>query len=111
MLRSTTIHKTRFAFPTFEVTTVSRSIWLPDLAGWPHGGRKFLYKNKRSGERDSTKIVINMEEFVKTVFSFQYGPDDVFGGSGYLFDISKEGGYVRLFGNDGEVPPSLTEHQ
>src|SRR5271167_3531839 len=48
-------------------------------------GKKFLYKNKRSGERDAARIVIGMEEFAKTLFAFNYGPDDVFGGTGYVF--------------------------
>jgi hypothetical protein len=33
-------------------------------------GRKFLYKNKRSGERDSNRIPISMEEFTKPFTRF-----------------------------------------
>jgi len=43
-------------------------------------GKKFLYKNKRSGEREVGRS-IGMEEFVKTVFAFLFGPDDMFGGT------------------------------
>jgi hypothetical protein len=63
-------------------------------------GKKFLYKNKRTGERDSNYVGIVMEEFVKTLHAFQYGPDDVYGGTQYLFDTSA--GYKKLFG-DQEV--------
>ena len=41
------------------------------------GGRRFLYKNKRSGERESNCIVIGMEEFVKTLYAFLFGPISV----------------------------------
>ena len=76
------------------------------------GGRKFSYKNKRSGagEKDAKKggeISVGMEEFTKTLFAFLYGPDDVYGGTGYVFDSTAEGGYSKLFGREGEVLPSL----
>ena len=76
-------------------------------------GKKFSYKNKRSGptERDGKKgsdINIGMEEFTKTLYAFQYGPDDVHGGTGHVFDATAEGGYSKLFGVDGEVLPALT---
>jgi hypothetical protein len=67
-------------------------------------GRKFLYKNKRSGERDANYIGIGMEEFIKTVYAFQFGPDDVFGGTQNLFDTGDGGGYRKLFGDgSGDV--------
>jgi len=72
-------------------------------------GKKFLYKNKRSGERDAGRIVVGMEEFVKTLYAFMFGPDDVFGGTGYVFDATKEGGYVKLFGDGKELLPSLSK--
>jgi hypothetical protein len=68
-------------------------------------GKRFLYKNKRSGERESDRIVIGMEEFVKTLYAFQFGPDDVFGGTGHVFDATQGGGYAKLFGEDGEILP------
>jgi len=55
-------------------------------------GKKFLYKNKRSGERETNYISVTMEDFTKTVHAFEFGPDDVFGGTQYLFDTAKEGG-------------------
>lgn len=66
------------------------------------GGKKFVYKNKRS-ERDANRIPIGMEEFAKTVFSFRFGPADTAGGTKHLFDTSKDGGYTKLFGYGGEV--------
>jgi len=65
-------------------------------------GKGFVYKNKRS-ERDSNRIPIPMEEFAKTVFSFLNGPFDAFGGTPHLFDVGKDGGYNKIFGDGGEV--------
>lgn len=75
------------------------------------GGKKFRYRNKRSGERDPNRISIGMEEFTKSVHSFLFGPDDVFGGSQYLFDTSKDGGYLKIYGDGVDLLPSLTESQ
>ncbi|HYL73339.1 MAG TPA: AIPR family protein [Bryobacteraceae bacterium] len=85
----------------------SRFSALPSL-----GGRKFSYKNKRSGpgEREAKRggdISIGMEEFTKTLFAFVFGADDAYGGAGYVFDATTEGGYAKLFGSGGEVLPSL----
>jgi hypothetical protein len=66
-----------------------------------------LYKNKRSGERERDVIAIGMEEFVKTLYAFLYGPDDVFGGTGHVFDATKGGGYAKLFGDGGEILPTV----
>lgn len=75
------------------------------------GGRQYWYKNKRSGDRDPRKLPIGMEEFAKTIYAFRFGPSDFFGGTSYLFDTSKEGGYAKLFGTDGEIWSSLTDEQ
>jgi hypothetical protein len=75
------------------------------------GGRKFMYKNKRSGEREPNRIIIGMEDFVKTVYSFLFGPDDAFGGTGHVFDATKEGGYTKLFGEYGEILPTITDER
>jgi AIPR protein len=75
------------------------------------GGRKFVYNNKRSGEREANKIAITMEEFTKTIHAFLLGPDDVFGGAQYLFDTSKDGGYLKLFGDGGDLLPVLSDAQ
>ena len=76
------------------------------------GGRKYAYKNKRSGPGEQeakrgSEISIGMEEFTKTLFAFLFGPDDVYGGTGYVFDSGTDGGYAKLFGIAGEVLPSL----
>jgi hypothetical protein len=44
---------------------------------------------------------------VKTVYAFRFGPDDVFGGTAHVFDATREGGYTKLFGQDGEILPAL----
>jgi hypothetical protein len=68
------------------------------FAGLNRGGKSYLYKNKRSREAVGNKLPIGMEEFAKTVHAFRYGPDDMFGGTKYLFDVSPKGGYHRIFG-------------
>ncbi|MGD0868740.1 MAG: AIPR family protein [Bryobacteraceae bacterium] len=77
-------------------------------------GKKFSYKRKRSGpgERDvaaRTDTTIGMEEFTKTLFAFLFGPDDVYGGTSYVFDATGEGGYTKLFGDNGQILPSLSK--
>jgi hypothetical protein len=72
-------------------------------------GKKFLYKNKRSGEQVMGVKTIGMEEYVKTIFAFSFGPDDVFGGTAHVFDATKTGGYTKLFGDGEGILPSLDE--
>ncbi len=71
-------------------------------------GKRFYYKNKRSGEPNRDKITIGMEEFVKTVYAFRFGPDDLFGGTSHVFDATKGGGYAKLFGDGVDILPSLS---
>ena len=61
-------------------------------------GKQYVYKNKRSREAIGNKIAIGMEDLAKTIHAFRYGPDDMCGGTRYLFDDSAKGGYVRVFG-------------
>lgn len=75
------------------------------------GGRKFKYRNKRTGDGEKTRIQVEMEKFTKTVHSFLHGPDDVYGGSQYLFDTSKEGGYFKIYGDGRDLLPALSEAQ
>ena len=77
-------------------------------------GRKWIYKNKRSGEPTKGKITIKMEEFTKTIYSFLFGPPDMHGGTKHLFDPSRDGGgYFQLFGDpeSGEIYTKLTSAQ
>ena len=69
-------------------------------------GKKFVYKNKRSGELTGGRT-IGMEEFIKTIFSFRFGPDDIYGGTAFVFDATHDGGYTKLFGDNGEILPAL----
>lgn len=62
------------------------------------GGKVYLYKNKRSRESTGNRLPIGMEDLAKTIYAFRYGPDDMFGGTRHLFDISAKGGYVKVFG-------------
>lgn len=75
------------------------------------GGKQYSYKNKRTGDRERNTIAIGMEEFAQTLFSFRVGPPDVYGGKQHLFDTSPEGGYAKVFGEDGEVWEGLTDEQ
>jgi hypothetical protein len=61
-------------------------------------GKPYFYKNKRSRERAANKIPIGMEDLAKAIHAFRHGPDDIYGGTKYLFDISAKGGYGKVFG-------------
>ena len=61
-------------------------------------GKSYIYKNKRSRENTGTRIPIGMEDFAKSIHAFRYGPDDMFGGTKFLFDVSPKGGYSKVFG-------------
>lgn len=62
------------------------------------GAKTCDYKNKRRREADSNKFAISMDEFAKTIHAFRFGPDDMFGGTRYLFDTSPKGGYIKIYG-------------
>jgi hypothetical protein len=64
-------------------------------------GKKYWYKNKRSGEQRKSTIPIGLEEFGKSIHAFSFGPVDVFGGNSYLFDQARGKGYAKVFG-DGQ---------
>jgi hypothetical protein len=76
-------------------------------------GRRFLYVHKRIDSQSipSGKIPIKMEEFLKTLHSFLYGPDDVFGGTSYMFSSEKDDGYWKLFGDSNGIVPTLDKRQ
>ncbi|MBS1801806.1 MAG: AIPR family protein [Acidobacteria bacterium] len=69
-------------------------------------GKTYEYKNKRSTKKRNT-IAITLEEFTKTVFAYSFGPDDMFGGTSKLFDVSLTGLYRRVF----ESPDILLTEQ
>jgi hypothetical protein len=75
------------------------------------GGKKFWYKNKRVSKQDALRVPIGMEEFAKTVFAFRFGPDDMYGGTKFLFDTNPDGGYRMLFGDENGVWDALTEEE
>jgi hypothetical protein len=78
------------------------------FSGLNYHGKPYVYKNKRSREAIGNKIAIGMEDFAKTIHAFKFGPDDMFGGTRYLFDDSVKGGYIRVF---GEPVSHLTDEQ
>ena len=78
------------------------------FAGLNLHGKPYLYKNKRSREAVGSKIPIGMEDLAKTIYAFRYGPDDMYGGTRYLFDDSAKGGYVKVF---GEPVSHLTDEE
>jgi hypothetical protein len=75
------------------------------FADLSRGGKTYFYKNKRSREAVGNKVPIGMEEFAKTLHAFNIGPDDMCGGTRYLFDISPKGGYQKVFGDPGSHVP------
>jgi AIPR protein len=68
------------------------------FSGLNRAGKQYVYKNKRSREPIGNKLPIGMEDFAKTIYAFRYGPDDMQGGTRYLFDVSQKGGYTKVFG-------------
>ena len=74
-------------------------------------GKSFIYRNKRSSDRDSLHIIISLEELIKTIHAFRFGPDDRFGGTSYLFNTEKDGGYFKLFGDGTELKTTLTTEE
>jgi hypothetical protein len=76
-------------------------------------GKRFLYVHKRIDSQSipSGRAPIRMEEFLKTVHSFLHGPDDVFGGTSYMFSSAKDDGYWRLFGDASGIVPTLDRRQ
>ena len=73
------------------------------------GGRGIRYKNKRSDRESGNPITIGLEEFTKTVHAFDHGPADMFGGTNYLFDTDPDKGYVKVFGEDGQLVEHLSK--
>ena len=69
------------------------------------GAKTCDYKNKRRREPDGNRFPIGMEDFAKTIHSFMFGPDDMSGGTKYLFDTSAKGGYVKIFGEPVSTLP------
>jgi hypothetical protein len=76
-------------------------------------GKRFLYVHKRIDSQSipSGRIPIRMEEFLKTVHSFLFGPDDVFGGTSYMFSTARDDGYWKLFGDASGIIPTLDKRQ
>lgn len=62
------------------------------------GGKTYWYKNKRSREARDRVIPINLDELAKSVHAFRYGPDDMWGGTKYMFEVGPKGGYNKVFG-------------
>lgn len=72
-------------------------------------GKTYNYKNKRTDERPRNTISIGMEEFAQTVYAFRYGPIDAKGGKQFLFDSGPRGGYLKLFGTNGQLWDTVTD--
>ncbi len=66
--------------------------------GIVRGGKTYWYKNKRSREARDRVIPISLEDLAKTVHAFRFGPDDVWGGTKYMFEVGPKGGYEKVFG-------------
>jgi len=77
------------------------------------GGKKYHYKNKRTQSSPSNTISINLDDFCKTIHSFDKGPVDFFGGIKYLYDTNMNGGYYFLFGDkeNNQILETISEEQ
>jgi hypothetical protein len=64
-------------------------------------GKKVEYLPKRTDKRKSSSIVIRLEEFAKTIFSFLVDPISFSGSTSLLFD--EEGAYRTVFGDGTQV--------
>jgi hypothetical protein len=76
--------------------------------GVVRGGKTYWYKNKRSREARDRVIPINLEELAKSIHAFRFGPDDIWGGTKYMFEVGPKGGYDKVF---GEPISHLTEDE
>jgi len=72
-------------------------------------GKNYHYKIKRTDESSRNKINVKLDDFCKAVHSFCFGPPDFFGGTRYLYNTNKDGGYFRLFGEGNEIRETLSK--
>ena len=67
------------------------------------GGKEYYYKSKRmkpNPKNKKNKIVIELDGFCRTIYSFLYGPAKFDGNLSHLYDDSSpSGGYYLLFGD------------
>lgn len=66
--------------------------------GVVRSGKTYWYKNKRSREARDRVIAINLDELAKSIHAFRFGPDDIWGGTKYMFEVGPKGGYNKVFG-------------
>lgn len=76
-------------------------------------GKKYYYKNKRTKETPRNSIVISLDDFCKTIHSFDKGPVDCYGGIKYLYETNPSGGYYFLFGDkdSNQILTTLSEEK
>ena len=77
------------------------------------GGKKYYYKNKRTHGAPKNMISITLDDFCKSIHSFDKGPIDCFGGVKYLYDTNAKGGYYFLFGDkeSNEILETISQSQ
>jgi hypothetical protein len=66
--------------------------------GVVRGGKTYWYKNKRSREARDRVVAISLDELAKSIHAFRFGPDDIWGGTKYMFEVGPKGGYNKIFG-------------
>jgi hypothetical protein len=65
--------------------------------------KKVSYQRKRTDEVKRGHELIKFEEFCKTIYSFLFDPIRFASNSTYLYDDKLDGGYVKIFGENGIV--------
>lgn len=74
-------------------------------------GKKVVYLSKRTDRIPPQTEVVRLEEFAKSVYAFLHDPTEFTGSSSFLFDDSKTGGYVKVFGDDTAVWERMPEDE
>lgn len=73
------------------------------FAGISRKGKKAIYLSKRTDRVPPNTEVVKIEEFSKSVYAFLYDPTEFAGSSSFLFDDFKNGGYVKVFGDESTI--------
>jgi len=74
-------------------------------------GKSVQYMPKRTEGKRPNAIVIRIEEFAKSIYSFLRDPISFSGSTSFLFDDSPLGGYCVVFGDGKEVWLTMPEEE
>ena len=74
-------------------------------------GKNVIYIAKRTDRIPPNSEVIRMEEFAKSIYSFLYDPTAFSGSSTFLFNDEKNGGYLRVFGDENSLWEKMPDEE